>query len=119
MKIGVFERQFADLIWQNEPMKIADLVKKSEEQFGWKRTTTYTVLKRLGDRGLFVNEKGIVHSLITREDFYSNQSHEFIEEHFDGSLPAFLAAFARRTELSPEDMEDIERIIQEYRKADR
>ena len=93
-KLGVVEARFADLIWENEPLSSGALVRLCEEELGWKKSTTYTVLKKLCQRGIFRNEGGTVTSLISREDFFSAQSRRFVEESFDGSLPAFIAAFA-------------------------
>lgn len=104
MKLGVIESRFADMIWNLEPVSTGELVKQAERELSWKRTTTYTVLKRLCDRGLFQNEGGRVTSLISREEYYARKSEEFVEESFQGSLPAFLAAFGRRKKLSEEDV---------------
>ena len=95
-QMGTVESRFADIIWENEPVSSAQLVKKSEEMLNWKKSTTYTVLKRLCEKGIFRNEKGTVTSLISKEQFYSLQSEKFVDETFGGSLPAFLAAFTSR-----------------------
>lgn len=117
MKLGVVEARFADIIWQNEPVSTADLVKLCEKELKWKRTTTYTVLKRLSDRGLFKNDNGTVVPLISRDDFYSMQSEKFVEETFNGSLPAFLAAFTSRKSLTTEEIAELRRIVAEYEEA--
>lgn len=114
MKLGVVESRFADIIWQNEPVSTADLVKFCEKELKWKRTTTYTVLKRLSERGIFKNDNGTVISLISRDDFYSMQSEKFVEETFNGSLPAFLAAFTSRKNLTSEEIAELRRIVAEY-----
>lgn len=114
MNLGVVESRFADIIWQNEPISTGDLVKKCESELSWKRTTTYTVLKRLSERGIFQNVDGTVTSLISREDFYSMQSEEFVNETFQGSLPAFLAAFTSRKALSKSEIEEIRNLINSY-----
>lgn len=93
-KMGVLESRFADFIWNNEPVTSGQLVKMAEKELSWKSTTSYTVLKRLCERGIFQNKDGAVTSLISREEFYALQSEQFVEETFDGSLPAFLAALA-------------------------
>lgn len=111
MKMGVIESRFADLIWEHEPIATSELIKLSEKEFNWKRTTTYTVLKRLRERGIFQNESGVVTSLVSREEFYSLQSERFVEETFHGSLPAFLAAFTSRKELTEEEVAEIRRLI--------
>lgn len=114
MKLGVVESRFADIIWQNEPLSTAELVKLCEKELKWKRTTTYTVLKRLSDRGIFKNDNGTVVALISRDDFYSMQSEKFVEETFNGSLPAFLAAFTSRKNLTSEEIAELRRIVAEY-----
>ena len=114
MKLGVVEARFADIIWQNEPIASGELVKKCESELCWKKSTTYTVLKKLCERGIFQNEKGIVTSLITKEDFNSHQSEKFVEETFEGSLPAFIAAFTKRKALSKKDMDEIRKMIDSF-----
>lgn len=114
MKMGAIESRFADIIWQNEPLSTSELIRLSEEELNWKRTTTYTVLKRLSERGIFQNENGTVTSLISREEFYSLQSEKFVEETFQGSLPAFLAAFTKRKELTTDEVAEIRRLIDSY-----
>ncbi|MBR5524709.1 MAG: BlaI/MecI/CopY family transcriptional regulator [Clostridia bacterium] len=114
LNLGVIESRFADIIWQNEPIATQELVRKSEEALQWKRTTTYTVLKRLSDRGLFQNEGGTVTSRISREEFYARRSEKFVEESFDGSLPAFLAAFSARKALTAAEVAEIRRLIDSY-----
>ena len=93
MRLGLVEARFADLIWQYEPIASGDLVRLCERQLGWKKSTTYTVLKKLCDRGIFKNEQSIVTSCLTKEEFHARQSERFVEETFEGSLPAFIAAF--------------------------
>lgn len=113
-KLGVVESRFADIIWSHEPLHSRDLVKLCEQELNWKKPTTYTVLRKLCERGIFRNENSMVSSVISREEFYSLQSHRFVEETFDGSLPAFLAAFTARKELSPEEVAQIRRLIASY-----
>lgn len=110
-KLGAVESRFADIIWRNEPLGSGELAKLAEAELGWKRTTSYTVLGRLCQRGLFKNEGGVVQSLVSREDFYSMQSENFVDESFEGSLPAFVAAFSRRKKLSGEEIEELKRLI--------
>ena len=100
VKLGYVESRFADIIWQNEPLTSGELVKLCREKLEWKKSTTYTVLKKLCERGIFQNENGTVSSLISRQDFYAMQSEKFVEETFEGSLPAFLAAFTKRKSLT-------------------
>jgi len=111
MKLGAVESRFADIIWNNEPLTSGELVKLAEKELTWKRTTTYTILKRLCDRGIFKNEHGTVSSLISRDEFYALQSEKFVEETFDGSLPAFLAAFSKRKKLSDKEVDELRRVI--------
>ena len=113
-QMGTVEARFADIIWQNEPISSTELARLSEQQLGWKKSTTYTVLKRLCDKGIFVNNGGTVTSLVSREEFYSVQSERFVEETFNGSLPAFLAAFTARKGLTAKEIAELRRMIDEY-----
>lgn len=115
-KLGTIESKFADMIWNNEPISTASLVKLCEKELDWKRTTTYTVLKRLSERGLFQNENGTVTSLVSRNDFYSMKTESFVNDTFGGSLPAFLAAFASRKKLNKEEIDEIRNLIDNYGK---
>lgn len=109
--LGVVESKFADIIWQSEPVTTAQLVKLCAERLNWKRTTTYTVLKRLCERGIFRMENSEVSSLISRRDFYSMQSEKFVENVFEGSLPAFIAAFTARKSLTEGEIAEIKSMI--------
>lgn len=111
LQLGVIEARFADMIWEREPVTSSELVKLAADAFTWKRTTTHTVLKRLCDKGLFENNKGTVTSVISRAQFYSMQSRKFVEDTFDGSLPAFIAAFTKDGSLTPEEADEIQRLI--------
>ncbi len=112
--LGEAERRFADLIWRNAPLASAALVRLAEEDLGWKKSTTYTVLKRLCEKGLFKNEGGTVRVLQTREAFAAAQSEQFVEETFSGSLPAFLAAFSARKKLTRREVEALQKLIDDY-----
>lgn len=112
MKLGFVESKFADIIWQHEPLTSRELVNHCQEKLDWKKSTTYTVLKKLCERGIFQNQDGIVTSLISRQDFYAMQSEKFVEETFDGSLPAFLAAFTKRKALSAQEIAQIRQMIE-------
>ena len=112
--MGTVEARFADIIWENEPISSTELARRSEEMLGWKKSTTYTVLKRLCGKGIFVNNGGTVTSLISREEFYSLQSERFVEDTFNGSLPAFLAAFTARKCLTDKEIAELRRMIDEY-----
>ena len=113
-KLGNMEKKFADLIWANAPIRSGELAKLCLEAFGWKRTTTYTMLKRLCERKLFVNEKGLVSVLMTKEAFQAAQGEQFVNETFGGSLPLFLAAFSRRKKLSQKEIQELKKMIDEY-----
>ena len=115
LKMGPVETRFAEIIWEKEPVGSTELVKLAEESLGWKKSTTYTVLKRLCQRGLFRNQDGVVTSLVSREAFYAAQSRQFVEEKFSGSLPAFLAAFTAREKLSRQELDELQRLIDESR----
>ena len=110
-KMGNLESRFADLIWNNEPLPSGQLVKMAAEALRWKPSTSYTVLKRLCARGIFQNQSGTVTSLLSRDDFYAMQSEQFVEETFDGSLPAFLTAFGKRKRLSDSEVEELKALI--------
>ena len=113
-QMGAVEARFADIIWENEPISSTELCRKSEEALKWKKSTTYTVLKRLCDKGIFQNNKGTVTSLLTKQEFYSAQSEKFVEETFNGSLPAFLAAFTARKSLTHEEVRLLRKMVEEY-----
>lgn len=110
-RLGVVEARFADIIWQNEPLTSGELVKLCFSELNWKKSTTYTVLKKLCDRGIFKNEGGRVTSLVSKEDFYAMQSEKFVEETFEGSLPQFIAAFTKRKALSEAEIAEIKSMI--------
>ncbi len=110
-RLGAVEARFANIIWENEPLTSAELVKLCEQELTWKKSTTYTVLKRLCERGIFQNEKGTVSARISRQEYYALQSEEFVEENFSGSLPAFLAAFGSRQKLSEGEISELQKII--------
>ena len=114
-KLGEVESIFADIIWNNEPLSSRRLAELAEERLNWKRTTTYTILKRLCDRELFQNNNGTVTSRISREEFYARQSERFVEDTFQGSLPAFLAAFGSRKKLSDQEIDELQKVIDSMR----
>ena len=116
LRMGAIESHFADMIWENEPVPSPELVKLAERELNWKKSTTYTVLKRLCERGIFQNQSGIVTSLMSRKDFYAVQSETFVEETFSGSLPAFLAAFTTRKKLSEEEIAELQALIDQSRR---
>lgn len=114
LKLGTVESRFADLVWQNEPITTKELISLCEKELLWKRTTTYTVLKKLCEKGIFKTENSSVSALIKKHDFYAMQSEKFVEDTFDGSLPAFIAAFASRKKLSDAEIEAIQRMIDSF-----
>ena len=116
LRLGVIESQFAEIIWSNEPLPSGELVKLCEQKLGWKKSTTYTVLKRLCERGIFQNEKGMVSARMTKEEYDAAQSEKFVEENFGGSLPAFLAAFTRGKTLTREQQDTLQALIDEARR---
>ncbi len=110
-KLGVVEQQFATLIWHNEPIASGELVKLCLSELEWKKSTTYTVLKKLCEKGIFRNENGIVTSLISQNDYFALQSKSFVDETFKGSLPAFIAAFTKKQTLSDKEIAEIRAMI--------
>ena len=114
IQMGAVESRFADIIWEREPVLTTELVKAGEEKLKWKKTTTYTVLKRLCEKGIFKNEGGTVSSIISRDDFYSIRSERFVEEEFCGSLPAFLCAFTKRKSLTDDEVAALRKMVEEY-----
>ena len=117
-KLGEVETRFAELIWANEPLGSGELVKICADKLGWKKSTTYTVLRKLCEKGYFRNEDGAVTSLISREEMNAQESCRFVEDTFGGSLPAFFAAFTSERQLSDRDVEDIRRMIEAYGKEE-
>ena len=113
--LGAMESRFADMIWELEPVSSSELVRRAAEELDWKKSTTYTVLKRLGGRGLFQNSGGVVTALISRDEYYAQRSERFVDEAFSGSLPAFLAAFSSRKKLSDEEIRELEELIRQSR----
>ena len=115
MQMGVIESRFADIIWENEPITAAELSRRSEEALKWKKTTSYTVLKRLCERGIFQNQSGIVTSLISKEEFFARHSQQYVQETFGGSLPAFLAAFSTHKKLTDKEIDEMKNLIESMR----
>lgn len=117
-RLGAVEARFADIIWENAPLTSGELVKLCADQLEWKKSTTYTVLKKLCERGLFQNNGGTVTVRMTKQDYSAHQSQKFVEEAFNGSLPAFIAAFAAGKRLSSQDLEDIRQMLDTYDKEE-
>ena len=114
MRLGAVEQRFAELVWQNAPISSGELVKLCQENLNWKKPTTYTVLRKLCQRGLFQNVDGCVTAAISKEEYFSLQSTQFVEQTFDGSLPAFLAAFTAKKTLSDKEIAQIRAMIDAY-----
>ena len=119
VELGEVQARFADIVWANAPIPSGELVKICERELNWKKPTTYTVLRKLCEKGLFENSNGLVKVRITRDAFYSEKSERFVEESISGSLPAFIAAFTSRKPLSDAEANEIMRMIEAYRKGDR
>lgn len=115
-KLGAMEMRFAELIWANAPINSGELVKLCEKELSWKKSTTYTMLRRLCQRGIFKNEDSIVTAVMTRAEFDARESTDFVEEKFDGSLPRFLAAFTARKKLSDAEIEALQKLIDDSRR---
>ena len=113
-KLGEMEEKLADLIWKHAPMRSGELVRLCAEVFSWKRTTTYTMLKRLCERGLFANENGIVVAHMSREEFRGGRGEQFLKDNFEGSLPLFVASFVRRKKLKEEEIRMLKDLIDSY-----
>ena len=117
-KIHESEYRFCLIMWEHEPVTAVKLVKLCQERLGWKRTTTYTVIKRLGERGVLQNDNGTVTSLISKDEAQASEIDELVEKKFEGSLPAFVAAFARRQDLSDKELDEVQRMIDRIRKGE-
>ena len=112
-KLADAEARFADIIWSREPLSSPELVKVCEKEMNWKKSTTYTVLKKLCEKGIFRNENAVVSAVLSREEFYGRQSRKYVEDVFEGSLPRFLAAFCGGKKLSAREVEEMQRFIDE------
>ena len=115
MKLGAIETRFAEIIWTNAPLTTNQLIKLCAEELEWKRTTTYTVLKKLCEKGIFMSENSLVTAIISKQEFEGMQSEQFVEETFKGSLPAFLTAFNLRKKLSDQEIDEIQKLIDQMR----
>ena len=118
-KVFESEYRFCLILWENEPIKSSELVKLCKERLGWKPTTTYTVIKRLSERGLLKNENTVVTSLVTKDEVQAAEINEMVEKTFEGSLPAFIAAFTKHQKLSDKDIDAVQRMIDKYRKGEK
>lgn len=113
LKLGAVDAKFADIVWSNEPISTAKLIKKCESQLNWKRTTTYSVLKKFCSNGIFKLENSVVIALVSKEELHSRQSKKFVDEVFGGSLPSFIAAFTKKKKLTKAEIERIQKMIDE------
>ena len=114
VRLGMVEARFADIVWENAPLTTKELVSLCEKELKWKRTTTYTVLKKLCERGIFAMENSTVTVVLSKNDFYAIQSEKFVDETFKGSLPAFIAAFGSRKKPTAEELKELRRIIDSF-----
>lgn len=116
-KVFESEYRFCLILWEHEPVRSSELVALCREQLGWKPTTTYTVIKRLSERGVLKNENSIVSALVTKDEVQSAEINELVEKKFEGSLPAFVAAFTRHQKITEEEIDEVQRMIDRFRKG--
>lgn len=116
-ELGAVQERFADIVWEHEPIASGELARICEKELNWKRPTTYTVLRKLCEKGLLQNRDGTVVSLVTREEFYSAKSEQIIEDSYNGSLPSFVASFISKKRISAEEADEIQRMIDAFRKG--
>lgn len=119
IELGEVQAKFADIIWEREPIASGELTKICEKELGWKKSTTYTVLKKLCEKGIFQNVNGTVTSVISKDAFYFAQSEKFVNENYKGSIPTFLAAFTSRKKLSKKDIDEIQEMIDKIRENEK
>ncbi len=117
-KVFESEYRFCLILWEHEPIKSSELVNLCKEQLGWKPTTTYTVIKRLSERGVLKNENTIVSSLISKDEVQASEINEMVEKTFEGSLPAFVAAFTKHRKISEKEIDEVQKMIDRYRKGE-
>lgn len=117
IKLAETESRFVELIWQSEPVPSGDLVLLCEKELNWKKSTTYTVLRRLCQKGILKNEEAVVTSVIKKEEYMARCSEQIVEDTFDGSLPQFVAAFMSRKKLSRKQIDEIQKLIDEYKEV--
>ena len=118
-KVFESEYRFCLILWEHEPIKSSELVKLCREQLGWKPTTTYTVIKRLSERGVLKNENTIVSALVSKDEVQAAEINEMVEKTFEGSLPAFIAAFTKHQKISEEEIDAVQQMIDRYRKGEK
>lgn len=115
LELGAVQERFADIVWAHEPISSGELVKLCEKELNWKKPTTYTVLRKLCEKGLLQNENSVVTSRISRAEFYASKSEQIVEESFRGSLPAFVASFITRKSLTAQEAAEIQKLIDAFR----
>ena len=118
-KVFESEYRFCLILWEHEPIKSGELVNLCREQLGWKPTTTYTVIKRLSDRGILKNENSVVSALVTKSEVQAAEINEMVEKTFEGSLPAFIAAFTKYQKISEKELDAVQAMIDRYRKGEK
>ncbi len=118
-KIFESEYRFCLILWEHEPIKSGELVKLCKEQLGWKSTTTYTVIKRLSERGVVKNENSIVSTLVSKDEVQASEINEMVERTFEGSLPAFIAAFTKHQKISDKEIDEVQKMIDRFRKGEK
>lgn len=116
-KVFESEYRFCMILWEHEPIRSRELVNLCKEQLGWKPTTTYTVIKRLSERGILKNEDSIVSSLVTRDEVQAAEIDELVEKKFEGSLPAFIAAFTKHQKITEKEIDEVQRMIDRFREG--
>ena len=116
IELGEIQAEFADIIWKNEPVTSRELVSICEKELNWKKSTTYTVLRKLCEKGLFRNDNGTVTSIVTKDQFNASKSERFVDDTFGGSLPAFIAAFTSRKKLTKTEIDQIQKMIDAHKK---
>ena len=117
-KVFESEYRFCLILWENEPIKSSQLVELCKQQLGWKPTTTYTVIKRLSERGVLKNENTVVSSLVSKDEIQANEINEMVEKTFEGSLPAFIAAFTKHQKISESEIDAVQKMIDDFRKGE-
>ena len=117
IELGAAQERFADIVWANEPLNSGDLVQICEKELSWNKSTTYTVLRMLCQKCLFQNVKSIVSALVTREEYYASKSEKIVNDSYKGSLPAFIAAFTSRKQMTAEEVDEIQKMIDAYKKG--
>ena len=117
-KVFESEYRFCLILWEHEPIKSSELVNLCKEQLGWKPTTTYTVIKRLSERGVLKNENTIVSSLVSKDEVHASEINEMVEKTFEGSLPAFIAAFTKHQKISEKEIDEVQKMIDRFRKGE-